>query len=202
MGRRSQEAPLPPPSCYLLRPHPLSFVQIDMISIHPTALVATSRIGDGTRIWAFCNVLAGASIGSDCNICDRCFVENDVVVGDGVRLEDDVFIGPDVSFSNDPRPRSGVHLDEHPRTVVRTGASIGTGSILLPGVVVGRYAMVGAGSLVTRDLPDFALAYGSPARVHGYVCRCGKTLRYSDSHAECACGRSYDVAADGSAREA
>ena len=166
-----------------------------MISIHPTALVATSRIGDGTRIWAFCNVLAGASIGSDCNKCG-------VSLWDGIRLEDDVFIGPDVSFSNDPRPRSGVHLDVHPRTVVRTGASIGTGSILLPGVVVGRYAMVGAGSLVTRDLPDFALAYGSPARVHGYVCRCGKTLRYSDSHAACGCGRNFDVAPDGSAREA
>jgi acetyltransferase-like isoleucine patch superfamily enzyme len=185
-----------------------------MISIHPTAVVATSRIGDGTRIWAFCNVLAGAAIGSGCNICDRCFVENDVVIGDrvtvkcgvslwdGVRLEDDVFIGPDVSFSNDPRPRSGVHLDSHPRTVVRTGASIGTGSILLPGVTVGRYAMVGAGSLVTRDLPDFALAYGSPARLHGFVCRCGKTLKYADSRAACACGREYDVAPDGSAREA
>ena len=93
-----------------------------MLSIHPTALVASTAIGDGTRIWAFVNILAGARIGRDCNICDRCFIENDVVLGDrvtvkcgvslydGLTLEDDVFVGPDVTFSNDPRPRSGRHL--------------------------------------------------------------------------------------------
>jgi|SRR5512143_1137766 acetyltransferase-like isoleucine patch superfamily enzyme len=184
-----------------------------MISIHPTALVASSRIGDGTRIWAFCNVLPGAAIGSGCNICDRCFIENDVVIGDrvtikcgvsvwdGIRLEDDVFVGPDVSFSNDARPRSGVHLSEYPKTIVRTGASIGTGSILVPGVVIGRWAMIGAGSLITRDVPDFALAYGSPARVHGSVCRCGKTLRFEQSRATCACGLAYELAPDGRVRE-
>src|SRR5262249_56841700 len=118
----------------------------------PTALVASTRIGDGTEIWDFCNGLAGARIGRDCKICDRCFVENDVVLGDrvtvkcgvslydGLELEDDVFVGPDVSFSNDPRPRSGVHLSKYPRTVVRTGASLGAGSVLLPGITVGRWA--------------------------------------------------------------
>src|SRR5262245_9860727 len=105
-----------------------------MISIHPTALVATTRIGDGTRIWAFCNILEGASIGRDCNICDRCFIENSVEIGDrvtvkcgvslydGLKLEDDVFVGPDVSFANDPRPRSGARLASYPLTTVRRGA--------------------------------------------------------------------------------
>ena len=184
-----------------------------MPMIHETALVATPRVGEGTRIWAYVNVLEGATIGRDCNICDRCFIENDVVVGDrvtvkcgvslydGVVLEDDVFVGPDVSFSNDARPRSGRRLVTHPRTLVRSGASLGAGVVLLPGVTVGQSAMVGAGSLVTRDVPDFALVYGSPARVHGHVCRCGESLRFNDRHAECACGRRYEVAPEGGVSE-
>jgi acetyltransferase-like isoleucine patch superfamily enzyme len=184
-----------------------------MPSIHPTALVASPRIGEGTRIWAYVNVLEGATIGRDCNICDRCFIENEVVIGDrvtvkcgvsiydGVVLEDDVFVGPDVSFSNDPRPRSRHPRNPHPKTCVRVGASLGAGVILLPGVTVGRWAMVGAGSLVTRDVPDFALVYGSPARLHGYVCRCGESLRVVERNAECACGRRYEVQADGDVAE-
>ncbi len=185
-----------------------------MVSIHPTALVATKAIGEGTRIWAFVNILAGAKIGRDCNICDRCFIENHVTLGDrvtvkcgvslydGLTLENDVFVGPDVTFANDPRPRSGRHLDAYPPTLVREGASLGAGSILLPGVTVGRYAMVGAGALVTRDVPDFAMAYGSPAQVHGYVCRCGVTLRFDDSVAVCACGRRYARSSGGEVAEA
>jgi acetyltransferase-like isoleucine patch superfamily enzyme len=185
-----------------------------MISIHPTALVATKRIGDGTRIWAFCNVLAGASIGRDCNICDRCFIENEVRIGDrvtvkcgvslydGLALEDDVFVGPDVSFANDPRPRSGVHLKSYPRTTVREGASLGSGAVILPGVTIGRYAMVGAASLVTRDVPDFTLVYGNPARAHGFVCRCGQTIRFSEGRARCSCERAYLLSGEDRVREA
>ena len=188
-----------------------------MISIHPTALVATRAIGEGTRIWAFVNILEGARIGRDCNICDRCFVENDVVLGDrvtvkcgvslydGLVLEDGVFVGPDVTFANDPRPRSGRHLPAYPRTRVREGASLGAGAILLPGVTVGRFAMVGAGALVTRDVPDHALAYGSPARVHGHVCRCGNPLSFGEeipAEARCACGHRYVRDDSGSVREA
>jgi acetyltransferase-like isoleucine patch superfamily enzyme len=185
-----------------------------MISVHPTALVASKAIGDGTRIWAFVNILAGARIGRDCNICDRCFIENDVVLGDHVTvkcgvslydaltLEDGVFVGPGVTFSNDPRPRSGRHPAEHPRTVVREGASLGAGAILLPGVAIGRFAMVGAGALVTRDVEDFALVYGSPARLHGHVCRCGLTLRFDGGHGTCACGRRYGRGDDGAVSEA
>ena len=185
-----------------------------MLSIHPTALVASKEVGDGTRIWAFVNVLAGARIGRDCNICDRCFIENDVVLGDrvtvkcgvslydGLVLEDGVFVGPDVTFSNDPRPRSGRHLDRYPRTLVREGASLGAGTILLPGITVGRFAMVGAGSLVTRDVPDFALVYGSPAQVHGHVCRCGNTLRFDNGATTCPCGRRFVREASGEVVEA
>jgi acetyltransferase-like isoleucine patch superfamily enzyme len=184
-----------------------------MISIHPTALVATTRIGEGTRIWAFCNVLAGAAIGRDCNVCDRCFIENDVVIGDrvtvkcgvslydGLQLEDDVFVGPDVSFSNDARPRSGVRPQANPRTFIRVGASLGAGSVVLPGVTVGRWAMVGASSLVTRDVPDHALVFGSPARRHGFVCRCARTIQFTDAKAVCACGRRYELEAGETVRE-
>jgi acetyltransferase-like isoleucine patch superfamily enzyme len=127
---------------------------------------------------------------------DRVTVKCGVSLYDGVVLEDDVFVGPDVSFSNDPRPRSGRRRDSHPRTTVRAGASLGAGVVLLPGVTVGLSAMVGAGSLVTRDVPDFALVYGSPARVHGHVCRCGENLRFNDRHAECACGRRFELGAE------
>jgi acetyltransferase-like isoleucine patch superfamily enzyme len=184
-----------------------------MITVHPTALVASSSIGDGTRIWAFVNILEGARIGRDCNVCDRCFIENDVVVGDrvtikcgvslwdGVRLENDVFVGPNVAFSNDPRPRSGVHLAAHPETFVREGASLGAGAVLLPGVTVGRWALVGAGAVVTEDVGDFAIAYGNPARPRGFVCRCAATLAFDSGHAGCACGRAFAKDAAGSVTE-
>jgi len=184
-----------------------------MIHIHPTALVATTSVGEGTRIWAFCNVLQGAVIGSDCNICDRCFVEDDVVLGDrvtikcgvslynGIRLEDDVFVGPDVVFTNDDRPRSGVQLPSHPRTLIRAGASLGAGSVILPGITVGRHALVGAGSVVTRDVPDFALVYGNPARRRGSVCRCGTSLHFAAGKATCTCGRSYGLGRDDAVTE-
>jgi acetyltransferase-like isoleucine patch superfamily enzyme len=114
-----------------------------------------------------------------------------------------VFIGPDVTFSNDPRPRSGRHLESHPRTRVREGASLGAGTILLPGITVGRYAMVGAGALLTRDVPDFALVYGSPAQVHGHVCRCAATLRFENgsSATACSCGCRYARDAAGAVSE-
>ena len=184
-----------------------------MSTIHPTALVASSRVGEGTRIWAWVNILPGATIGRDCNICDRCFEQNDVTIGDrvtvkcgvslydGIVLEDDVFVGPGVIFSNDPRPRSGQHREAYPRTLVRTGASLGSGAVLLPGVTVGRWSMVGAGSRVTRDVPDFALCNGSPARVHGHVCRCGESLRFNDRRARCPCGREYETLPEGGIAE-
>jgi len=148
---------------------------------HQNAIVESTSIGDGTRVWAFVHILPGAVIGGGCNICDFVFIENDVIVGDqvtikcgvqiwdGITLEDNVFVGPNVTFTNDPFPRSRLRPAEFSRTVVRAGASIGANATILPGLVIGRGAMVGAGSVVTRDVPPNAIAVGNPATITGYV---------------------------------
>ena len=149
--------------------------------VHPQGVCESENVGEGTRVWAFAHVLPGARIGADCNICDHVFVENDVLVGDrvtikcgvqvwdGVTLADDVFVGPNVTFTNDPMPRSKVHPGEFAKTVVAQGASLGGGSVILPGVRIGRNAMVGAGAVVTKDVPPNAIVVGNPARIVGYV---------------------------------
>ena len=148
---------------------------------HQTALVESEQIGEGTRIWAYAHVLPGARIGKNCNICDHTFIENDVIIGDrvtvkcgvqlwdGMRVEDDVFIGPNATFTNDRFPRSQQHLSQHPRTVIKRGASIGGNATLVPGIVIGEMAMVGAGAVVTHDAPPHAKLAGNPARIIGYV---------------------------------
>jgi acetyltransferase-like isoleucine patch superfamily enzyme len=148
---------------------------------HPSAIVESKQIGSETRIWAFVHILPGAKIGAECNLCDHVFVENDVVVGDrvtiksgvqlwdGVRIEDDVFVGPNVSFTNDPFPRSKQYPEEFEKTCVREGASIGANATILPGVTIGKNAMVGAGSVVTADIPPNAVVSGNPARIVSYV---------------------------------
>jgi UDP-2-acetamido-3-amino-2,3-dideoxy-glucuronate N-acetyltransferase len=147
---------------------------------HETAIVESSSVGAGTRIWAFVHILPGAVIGADCNICDQAFIENDVRIGDrvtikcgvqvwdGITLEDDVFVGPNATFSNDPFPRSGKHPDRYTRTVVKRGASIGANATILPGLTIGQKAMVGAGAVVTSDVPPLAIVAGNPARIVGY----------------------------------
>jgi UDP-2-acetamido-3-amino-2,3-dideoxy-glucuronate N-acetyltransferase len=146
------------------------------VFIHERALVESDAIGDGTRVWAFAHVMPGAVIGADCNICDHTFIEGDVVIGDrvtiksgvylwdGLRVEDDVFIGPQATFTNDAFPRSKQAFELR-TTILRRGASIGGGAVLLPGITVGERAMVGAGAVVTKDVPDFAVVIGNPARV-------------------------------------
>jgi acetyltransferase-like isoleucine patch superfamily enzyme/dTDP-4-dehydrorhamnose 3,5-epimerase-like enzyme len=149
---------------------------------HESAIVeAGAKIGSKTRVWAFTHILPGAVIGEDCNICDHVLIENDVIVGnrvtiksgvqlwDGIQLEDDVFIGPNATFTNDPFPRSKQHLDEYPRTCIRAGASIGANATVLPGIIIGVNAMIGAGSVITRDVPPNAIVTGNPARILGYV---------------------------------
>jgi UDP-2-acetamido-3-amino-2,3-dideoxy-glucuronate N-acetyltransferase len=144
--------------------------------IHSHALVESDQIGPGTRIWAFAHVLRGAVIGAGCNICDHSYIDEDVVIGDnvtikgqvavidGMRIEDDVFIGPNASFANDSFPRSKQPF-ECAEIVLKRGASIGAGAILVPGVTVGEGAMVGAGAVVTKDVPPFTVVVGNPARV-------------------------------------
>lgn len=148
---------------------------------HPHAIVETKTIGKGTRIWAFAHILPGAKIGSDCNICDHVFIENKVAIGnrvtikcgvqlwDGITLEDDVFVGPNATFTNDPFPRSRQYPAEFPKTRVRKGASIGANATILPGLTIGQSAMIGAGAVVTRDVPPNAIVVGNPARITGYV---------------------------------
>lgn len=144
--------------------------------VHPLADVQSVHIGANSRIWQFVVILEGARIGREVNICSHCFIENDVVIGDrvtvksgvqlwdGVRLEEDVFVGPNVTFTNDKHPHSKRYPDRFPNTIIRKGASIGGGAVLLPGITVGAGAMIGAGAVVTKDVPDGAVVAGVPAR--------------------------------------
>jgi len=148
---------------------------------HPQAIVETKTIGHGTRVWAFAHILPGAVIGNECNICDHVFIENKVIIGDrvtikcgvqlwdGVRLEDDTFIGPNATFTNDQFPRSKKYPENFPETVVKKGASIGANATILPGITIGQNVMVGAGAVVTRDVPPNAIVIGNPARIVDYV---------------------------------
>lgn len=151
--------------------------------IHPQSYVQSQFIGENTRIWQYCVVFARAKIGRDCNICAHVLIEDDVRVGDrvtiksgvqlwdGITIEDDVFIGPNATFSNDSFPRSRKSRIDTGRTVVSKGASIGANATVLPGVCIGQSAMVGAGAVVTRDVPAHAIVVGNPARITGYVDR-------------------------------
>ena len=149
--------------------------------IHPNALVKTTKIGNDTRIWAFVHILPEAQIGAECKLCDHVFIENDVIIGDrvtikagvqiwdGMKIEDDVFIGPNATFTNDPIPRSKKSSEKFTETIIRRGAFIGANATILPGIKIGQNAMVGAGSVVTKDIPQNAIVVGNPARIVNYV---------------------------------
>lgn len=158
--------------------------------IHPTAVVdERAQIGRGTRIWHFVQVREEAVIGEDCIIGKSAYIDKAVVLGNrvkiqnfaaiyqGVTIEDDVFIGPSVAFTNDMYPRSWIwHYHRIVKSRVKKCASIGANSTIVAGVTLGEYAMVGAGSVVTKDVEPYQLVYGNPAKPHGWVCTCGKTL--------------------------
>ena len=161
------------------------------IFIHKSAEVLSKKIGKGTTIWQSSVILSGAAIGENCNICAFCFVENDVVVGnnvtiknnisiwDGVQIGDDVHLGPNVVFTNDLRHRSKKEF-QISRILIKKGASIGANSTILAGTTIGKYSMTGIGSVITKDVPDYGLVYGNPARLHGFVDEHGNKLEKID----------------------
>jgi acetyltransferase-like isoleucine patch superfamily enzyme len=150
--------------------------------------VQTQNIGDNTYVWQFCVILKNAVIGSNCNINCQVFIENDVIIGnnvtikpgvqiwDGIRIEDDVFIGPNVTFTNDLAPRSKQYPERFEQTQIKQGASIGANATILAGNIIGEFSMIGAGSLVTKNIPPFTLWYGNPALQKGYVTKQGKII--------------------------
>lgn len=158
------------------------------IKVHPTAEVQTKMIGDGTIIWQHCVILSKAKIGENCNINFNVFIENDVVIGnnvtikpgvqiwDGVNIEDDVFIGPNVTFTNDLTPRSKQYPASFTKTTVEKGASIGANSTILAGIKIGKYSMIGAGSVVTKGIAPFTLWFGNPAHHKGFITQNGTIL--------------------------
>jgi UDP-2-acetamido-3-amino-2,3-dideoxy-glucuronate N-acetyltransferase len=190
------------------------------VTVHPTALVETDRLGGGTRVWAFTHVASGATVGRDCNIGSHCYLESGVVVGDavtikngnhlwaGVTLDDGVFVGPGVVFTNDRFPRSprlGVTGSRYASpeswlvpTRVRRGATIGAGAVIVAGVTIGAFAFVAAAALVTSDVPAHALVMGRPARQVGWACLCARRLAPSrDGKWACPeCGRRYVLEGD------
>jgi UDP-2-acetamido-3-amino-2,3-dideoxy-glucuronate N-acetyltransferase len=162
---------------------------------HETAIIDKNvAIGEGTKIWCFCHFLKNTTIGSGCVFGQNCVVganvkigngvkaQNNVSIYEGVEIEDDVFLGPSMVFTNVINPRSFIERkDEFRKTLVKKGASIGANATIVCGVTIGRYAFVGAASLVTKDVPDFALVYGSPARQHGWVGISGNKLDFDES---------------------
>ena len=169
---------------------------------HPHALVESSHIGKDTRIWAFAHVMKDAQIGENCNLCDHVFVESKVLIGNhvtikngvalwqGVILGDRVFVGPNAVFTNDKNPRIAYHKEpeEFLPTLVGEGASIGANVTIVCGVEIGRHAFIGAGAVVTRDVSDYAIVVGNPARQVGYMCECGNKVRPGIA---CGCGRIF-----------
>ena len=174
--------------------------------IHTHALVDEgAQIGERTRIWAFSHILSGAVIGEDCNICDHTFIEGKVVLGnrvtvkcgvylwDGVTAEDDVFIGPAAVFTNDLKPRSRMYPESYVPTLLKQGCSIGANSTIVAGTEIGAWSLVGAGSVVAKNVPAFAVVWGNPARFRYWMCKCTKKVSFDASNIfACECGEIYE----------
>lgn len=176
--------------------------------VHDLAMCDSAEVGRGTVVWAYAHVLAGAVIGERCKIGEHSFIEDGARIGDrvtvknaaliwrGVTIGNDVFIGPRATFTNDERPRISqpIAAEDLLRTTVADGVSLGASVTVLPGVHIGRCAFVGAGSLVTRDVPAHAMVFGNPARQTAWVCACGRRLL---EDLTCECGHVHELAADG-----
>lgn len=163
------------------------------------------EIGEGTKIWYFCHIQKGAKIGKNCSLGQNVNISNNVTIGDGcklqnnvslyegVKLEDYVFCGPSCVFTNDLTPRAKYPKGSagYKKTLVKEGASIGANATVVCGHTIGKWALIGAGAVVTKSVPDYALMLGVPAEVKGYVCECGQSLHFDKNNAECPCGRKY-----------
>lgn len=162
-------------------------------------------IGDGTQIWHFCHIMPNATIGKNCILGQNVFIGSNVHIGNNVKVqnnvslytgvicENDVFIGPSVVFTNIKNPRSFIERKtEFRQTTLRQGATIGANATIICGTTIGKYAFIGAGTLVTKDVPDHALAYGIPAKLQGWVCRCSNSLEFGTDETKCGtCGKEY-----------
>jgi acetyltransferase-like isoleucine patch superfamily enzyme len=185
---------------------------------HTSVVDKTAVIGEDTRVWNFVHVRENAEIGKQCVLADYVYVGRGVKIGDNVKLEnrvtvyegvtikDKVFVGPHVTFTNDPYPRSFSTDWKINPTLVKEGASIGAGTAIVCGVTIGEYVLIGAGSVVTEELPPHALAYGNPAKIRGFVCRCGRKLETEEKKEtyvlmKCQlCNKEYRIAAEDYAR--
>ena len=180
--------------------------------IHPTAVVdEPMEIGEGTKVWHFTHIMSGAQIGENCIIGQNVFigsgallgdnikVQNNVSIYDGVILEDDVFCGPSMVFTNVFNPRSFIsRKKEFRKTLVKRGATIGANVTVVCGNTIGEYAFIGAGSVVTKDVSDYALVYGNPGKVKGWVCQCAEEISFRSERAICAaCGKRYKMDSKG-----
>ncbi len=173
---------------------------------HPTATIEQPcQIGEGTKVWHYSHVMKGAKIGKNCNIGQNVFigsktelgnnvkVQNNVSIYDCIKIEDDVFCGPSVVFTNVINPRSHVsRKDEYKETLIKKGATLGANSTIVCGITINEYAFIGAGAVVTKDVPKYSLVYGNPARQNGWMCECGVKLSFKDKNAKChTCGKQY-----------
>ncbi|HYT77370.1 MAG TPA: acyltransferase [Vicinamibacterales bacterium] len=182
-------------------------MELSGVFVHESSYVdEPCSVGPGTKIWHFSHVMKNCRIGAGCNIGQNVVISPDVVIGNNVKiqnnvsvytgciLEDDVFCGPSMVFTNVINPRSHVaRKDEYKTTLVRRGASLGANCTVVCGTTIGQYAFVGAGAVITRDVPDYALVYGNPARLHGWRCACGVAVDFEKDSAVCeACGATYE----------
>ena len=174
--------------------------------VHQSSFIDDNcQIGDGTKIWHFSHIMSNCKIGERCNIGQNVVISPNVILGNGVKIqnnvsvytgvicEDDVFLGPSCVFTNVINPRAFIERkNEYRTTVVKKGASVGANATIVCGHDIGKYAFIGAGTVVTKSVPDYAMVYGNPAKIKGYVCQCGEKLHFENGQAVCcACGKNY-----------